>query len=187
MTYSAHASRTRLIAAGYAILGGFFLLALITVILLILDNRRLAHEQKVIVTPMGYNAPFAVSDNAASPAYLEMYAVAALAMRLNVSPGTIHEQHQLLLSLFRPGAQPEMKVKLAGEAEQIVRNDVDSNFIPTAIRVYPHAAQIDIRGQLTTWIGSGEPTRELRHYAMQYEHRDGHTWLTRFTEVQDEQ
>lgn len=187
MTYSAHASRTRLIAAGYAFLGGFFLLALIAVILLILDNRRLAHEQKVIVTPMGYNAPFAVSDNAASPAYLEMYAVAALAMRLNVSPGTIHEQHQLLLSLFRPGAQPEMKVKLAGEAEQIVRNDVDSNFIPTAIRVYPHAAQIDIRGQLTTWIGSGKPTRELRHYAMQYEHRDGHTWLTRFTEVQDEQ
>lgn len=187
MTYSAHASRTRLIAAGYAILGGFFLLALIAVILLILDNRRLAHEQKVIVTPMGYNAPFAVSDNAASPAYLEMYALAALAMRLNVSPGTIHEQHQLLLSLFRPGAQPEMKVKLAGEAEQIVRNDVDSNFIPTAIRVYPHAAQIDIRGQLTTWIGSGKPTRELRHYAMQYEHRDGHTWLTRFTEVQDEQ
>ncbi|KAA5971653.1 type IV conjugative transfer system protein TraE [Pantoea sp. M_9] len=187
MTYSAHASRTRLIAAGYAILGGFFLLALIAVILLILDNRRLAYEQKMIVTPMGYNAPFAVSDNAASPAYLEMYAVAALAMRLNVSPGTIHEQHQLLLSLFRPGAQPEMKVKLAGEAEQIVRNDVDSNFIPTAIRVYPHAAQIDIRGQLTTWIGSGKPTRELRHYAMQYEHRDGHTWLTRFIEVQDEQ
>lgn len=186
MMYTAKASQTKVIAAGFMIMGVFLMLSMIAVIMLIKDNSHLRHEQKVVVTPMGYNAPFAVSDNAASPSYLQMYAVAALAMRLNVSPGTINEQHQLLLSLFKPGAQPEMKVKLAGEAKQIIQNDVDSNFIATSIRVYPAAAQIDIRGQLSTWIGSGKPNKEFKHYAMKYDHVDGHTWLTRFTEVEDE-
>lgn len=186
MKYKAKASQTKVIAAGFLILGVFLLLSLMAVIMLINDNRSLKHDQKVVVTPMGYNAPFAVSDNTASTSYLQMYALAALAMRLNVSPGTINEQHQLLLSLFKPGTHPEMKVKLAGEAKQIIQNDVDSNFISTFIRVYPASSQIDIRGQLSTWIGSGKANKELKHYAMKYEHVDGHTWLTRFTEVDDE-
>ncbi|MBY4890601.1 type IV conjugative transfer system protein TraE [Pantoea sp. DY-15] len=186
MRYTAKYSSTKIIAVGYLILLVFLVLMMAAIMMLIYDNRTLRHEQKTLVIPMGFKAPFAIADNFASVSYLEMYAIALIALRLNVSPGTIEMQHQLLLSFVRPGAQPDMKLKLAREAEVIVKTDVDTLFSATSIRVYPNAGLIDIRGDLTTWIGSRKNSIEPKRFALRYEHVDGHTWLTSFTEVENE-
>lgn len=187
MKYSASGSSNKVIAIGFLTLLFFLTLSSVISILVIMDNRSMKHDQKTIIVPMGFNAPFAISDNTASDSYYQMYSLALLALRLNVSPGTIDNQHQLLLSFFKPGAQPEMKVKLAEEAQQIKQNEVDSQFAMTAYRLYPNANKIDIRGVLSIWIGSGKKNTELKHYVIEYERADGLTWLANFKEIDDAQ
>ncbi|HAW6103870.1 TPA: type-F conjugative transfer system pilin acetylase TraX, partial [Escherichia coli] len=84
------------------------------------------------VTPMAFNAPFAVSQNSADASYLQQMALSFIALRLNVSSETVDASHQALLQYIRPGAQNQMKVILAEEAKRI-KND---NVKPRCRRVY---------------------------------------------------
>ncbi|QCR38919.1 type IV conjugative transfer system protein TraE [Nissabacter sp. SGAir0207] len=185
MEYSAYNSSNKVLAIGFAAMFVILVLSLAATLFLVIQNRTLAHEQRTIVTPMGYNAPFAVTQNRAGVAYLEMMAGSFIALRLNVSPETVDAQHLFLLSFFKPGAQPAIKVMLAEEAARIKSNEVNSAFYQTSIKVYPQANMVDIRGMLKTWIGSGKPFSELKHYVLKLDYQDGMTRIEQFKEVDD--
>lgn len=65
MEHGARLSTTRVIAIGYVCLGAVAALSLTTNIIQGINNYRLQNEQKVAITPMLFNAPFAVSQNQA--------------------------------------------------------------------------------------------------------------------------
>lgn len=92
------------------------------------NNYRLQNEQRTAVTPMAFNAPFAVSQNSADASYLQQMALSFIALRLNVSSETVDASHQALLQYIRPGAQNQMKVILAEEAKRIKTDNVNSAF-----------------------------------------------------------
>ena len=77
---------------------------------------------------MGFNVPFAVSQNSADASYLQQMALSFIALRLNVSSETVDASHQALLQYIRPGAQNQMKVILAEEAKRIKNDNVNSAF-----------------------------------------------------------
>lgn len=93
-----------------------------------MNNYRLQNEQRTAVTPMAFNAPFAVSQNSADASYLQQMALSFIALRLNVSPEIVDASHQALLQYIRPGAQNQMKVILAEEAKLIKKDNVNSAF-----------------------------------------------------------
>lgn len=93
-----------------------------------MNNYRLQNEQRTAVTPMAFNAPFAVSQNSADASYLQQMALSFIALRLNVSSETVDASHQALLQYIRPGAQNQMKVILAEEAQRIKNDNVNSAF-----------------------------------------------------------
>ncbi len=93
-----------------------------------MNNYRLQNEQRTAVTPMGFNVPFAVSQNSADASYLQQMALSFIALRLNVSPEIVDASHQALLQYIRPGAQNQMKVILAEEAKLIKKDNVNSAF-----------------------------------------------------------
>ncbi|MER2572155.1 type IV conjugative transfer system protein TraE, partial [Escherichia coli] len=101
------------------------------------NNYRLQNEQRTAVTPMGFNVPFAVSQNSADASYLQQMALSFIALRLNVSPEIVDASHQALLQYIRPGAQNQMKVILAEEAKLIKKDNVNSAFFQTSVRVWP--------------------------------------------------
>jgi len=185
MELSARNSSNKVIAWTMAALFMLLIFTLVSVILLVLQNRYLAGHQKITITPMAFNAPFWTSESETSPGYMQMMALSFLALRLNVSPETVEAQHEFLLSFAKPGAQPEFKVTLSAEARRIKQSEVSSAFYHTQIKVYPVEGVVDIRGMLNTWIGNGKPSSELKHYQLKLHYASGVTSINAFMEVDD--
>ncbi len=172
---------------GYIIVGlvGFLALSLTCNIYLEVTNRNLINKREKIVVPMVFDAPFVVSESKASAAFLQMMALSFLSLRLNVSPETVDMNHGFLLSYVRGEAREKFAPVLTAEAKRIKENAVTSAFYQTAIKVYPSASVVDIRGVLKTWIGHGKPLEEIKHYRLQLNYRAGVTCITKFVEVDD--
>lgn len=186
MEHQARLSSHRIIAIGFVCLGMVVLLSLIINIIQAVNNYRLQSEQKVVVTPMLYNQPFAVALNTSDTAYLQQMALSFIALRLNVSPETVEAAHAILLKFVKPAAQTQLKVQLAMEAKRIKDSNVNAAFYQSTIRVYPNEQRVDIQGELKTWIGDGKPLSEIKHYVLFLERLDGLTRLVRFLEVNHE-
>lgn len=187
MDHGARLSTMRVIAIGFLSLVTLLLLSLSTNVIQGINNHRLQNEQKVAVTPMLYNAPFAVSQNQADASYLQQMALSLIALRVNVTPETVDASHEQLLMYVRPASQNALKIKLAEDATRIKDNNVNSSFYMTSVKVYPGSSRVDVRGQLKTWIGDSKPYPELKQYVLQFERQDGVSWLVHFGEISDEQ
>lgn len=187
MDHGARLSTQRVIAIGFLSLGTLLLLSLSTNVIQGINNYRLQNEQKVAVTPMLYNAPFAVSQNQADASYLQQMALSLIALRVNVTPETVDASHEQLLTYVRPASQNVLKIRLAEDATRIKDNNVNSSFYMTSVKVYPGSSRVDVRGQLKTWIGDSRPYPELKQYVLQFERQDGVSWLAHFGEISDEQ
>ena len=84
MEHGARLSTTRVIGLGFICLGTVTVLSLATNVIQGINNYRLQNEQKVAVTPMLYNAPFAVSQNQSDASYLEQMGLSFVSLRLFV-------------------------------------------------------------------------------------------------------
>lgn len=186
MEHGARLSTSRVLAIAFIFMAVLIVLSLAVNIIQAVNNYRLQNEQKTVTTPMGWQAPFAVSQNSADASYLQQMALAFIALRLNVSSETVEASHQALLQYIRPGAQNEMKVILAEEAKRIKDDNVNSAFFQTSVRVWPQNGRVEIRGALKTWIGNSDPFTDIRHYILILKRENGVTWLDNFGEVRDE-
>lgn len=186
MEHGARLSTTRVIALGYLCMGAIIILSLATNIIQGINNYRLQTEQKVAVTPMLFNAPFAVSQNQADASYIEQLGLSFVALRLNVTPETVDAQHAQLLKYVSPGSQNSLKIQLAEDAKRIKENNVNATFYMTSVRSYPAENRVDLRGELKTWIGDSTPYTEIKHYVLQFNRIDGVSWLARFGEINNE-
>ena len=124
--------------------------------------------------------------NSADASYLQQMALSFIALRLNVSPEIVDASHQALLQYIRPGAQNQMKVILAEEAKLIKKDNVNSAFFQTSVRVWPQYGRVEIRGIRKTWIGNSEPFTDIKHYILILKRENGVTWLDNFGETDDE-
>ena len=136
MEHGARLSTQRVIAIGFIAMGVVILGSITTNVIQAVNNYRLQNEQKSIVTPMLFNAPFAVSQNQADASYLQQMALSLIALRLNVTPETVDASHEQLLSYVKPAAQNELKIRLAEDAKRIKDNNVNSSFYMTSVKVY---------------------------------------------------
>ncbi|MDX7664734.1 type IV conjugative transfer system protein TraE [Enterobacter asburiae] len=186
MEISARNSSTKIIAV--------FILSLTTLVFILgfavawlaVTNRSLIHEQRTVVTPMTYSAPFVVSETKADTEFYRMMTLSFLALRLNVSPETVDSNHAFLLSFVEPDVRGEFNPVLQEEAAQIKANDVSSTFYTTEINVYPVDGRIDVRGVLKMWIGNSKPSTEIKTYRLRLKYAGGFTRIGRFYEVKNE-
>ncbi len=130
MEHGARLSTSRVMAIAFIFMSVLIVLSLSVNLIQGVNNYRLQNEQRTAVTPMGFNVPFAVSQNSADASYLQQMALSFIALRLNVSPEIVDASHQALLQYIRPGAQNQMKVILAEEAKLIKKDNVNSAFFP---------------------------------------------------------
>ncbi len=186
MEHGARLSTSRVMAIAFIFMSVLIVLSLSVNLIQGVNNYRLQNEQRTAVTPMAFNAPFAVSQNSADASYLQQMALSFIALRLNVSPEIVDASHQALLQYIRPGAQNQMKVILAEEAKLIKKDNVNSAFFQTSVRVWPQYGRVEIRGIRKTWIGNSEPFTDIKHYILILKRENGVTWLDNFGETDDE-
>lgn len=186
MEISARNSSTKIIAVFILLLTSLVFILGFAVAWLVVTNRALIAEQRTVVTPMTYNAPFVVSETRADSEYIRMMTLSFLALRLNVSPETVDSSHAFLLSFVDPAVRGEFNPVLMDEAAQIKASDVNSTFYTTEINVYPVDGRVDVRGVLKMWIGNAKPTTELKSYRLRLKYEGGFTRIGRFYEVTHE-
>ncbi|HBB3100984.1 TPA: type-F conjugative transfer system secretin TraK [Escherichia coli] len=186
MEHGARLSTSRVMAIAFIFMSVLIVLSLSVNVIQGVNNYRLQNEQRTAVTPMAFYAPFAVSQNSADASYLQQMALSFIALRLNVSSETVDASHQALLQYIRPGAQNQMKVILAEEAQRIKNDNVNSAFFQTSVRVWPQYGRVEIRGVLKTWIGDSKPFTDIKHYILILKRENGVTWLDNFGETDDE-
>ncbi|HAJ3740541.1 type IV conjugative transfer system protein TraE [Escherichia coli] len=175
MEHGARLSTSRVMAIAFIFMSVLIVLSLSVNVIQGVNNYRLQNEQRTAVTPMAFNAPFAVSQNSADASYLQQMALSFIALRLNVSSETVDASHQALLQYIRPGAQNQMKVILAEEAKRIKNDNVNSAFFQTSVRVWPQYGRVEIRGVLKTWIGDSKPFTDIKHYILILKRENGVT------------
>jgi len=186
MKVSARNSSTKIIAVLILILTTLVFILTFALTWLVITNRSLIHDQKMVVTPMTYSAPFAVSETKADTEYYRMMALSFLALRLNVSPETVDSNHRFLISFVDPAVEGEFKTVLQSEATQIKSSEVNSTFYTTEINVYPVDGRIDVRGVLKMWIGNSKPSTEIKNYRLRLIYAGGFTRIGKFYEVTGE-
>ena len=186
MEISARNSSTKIIAVIILSLTTLVFILAFAVAWLAVTNRALIHEQRTVVTPMTYNAPFAVSETKSDTENYRMMTLSFLALRLNVSPETVDSNHAFLLSFVEPEAREEFKPVLEEEAAQIKASEVNSVFYASEINVYPVDGRIDVRGVLKMWIGNSKPSTEIKTYRLRLKYIGGFTRIGRFYEVTNE-
>ena len=86
MEISARNSSTKIIAVFILSLTVLVFILAFAVAFLVVSNRALTHEQRTIVTPMTYNAPFVVSETKADTEFFRMMTLSFLALRLMSLP-----------------------------------------------------------------------------------------------------
>lgn len=186
MDLSARRSATKFTSLIFVLLLLFLGLSLSANLFAWLRLDDLQRGQKETYIPMFFNTPFSLSRNSADANYLEQVAESLIFLRLNVSPESVKAQHAALLRFFDKESRVQMQDILAGEADQIITNNVTSAFYLADMQVYPNAGIVDFSGTLKTWIGKREALPESKRYRLTLAYRNGLTTIKDFKEVVDE-
>ncbi|UCQ29558.1 type IV conjugative transfer system protein TraE (plasmid) [Edwardsiella tarda] len=186
MDLSAHRSATKYTSLMFVVLLVFLGLSLAGNLFAWLRVEDLERGQKETYIPMFFEQPFSLSRNAADASYLQQVAESLMFLRLNVTPESVKAQHKALLRYVDSAARPAMQDILAGEAQQIITNNVSSAFYMSGIDVYPKAGIVEMRGTLKTWIGKREALPEEKTYRLALRYRDGLSRIKAFEEVDNE-
>ncbi len=100
MEHGARLSTSRVMAIAFIFMSVLIVLSLSVNVIQGVNNYRLQNEQRTAVTPMAFNAPFAVSQNSADASYLQQMALSFIALRLNVSSETVGNDSNLLIVFY---------------------------------------------------------------------------------------
>ena len=71
------------------------------------------------------------------------------------------------------------------EAARMAGRDMASAFYPTEIEAEPARLAVEIAGELVTWIGREESSREDRRYRLAFRIDAGRIGLLRFEQLED--
>lgn len=100
MEHGARLSTSRVLAISFIFMALLIVLSLAVNVIQGINNYRLQNEQRTAVTPMGFNASFAVSQNSADASYLQQMALSFIALRLNVSSETVDASREHFCNIF---------------------------------------------------------------------------------------
>lgn len=176
MKHAARLNSNKIIALSLVLLDAFLFLSVTANVILAITYYRLQGDRQVVVVPMLFKAPFALSENSMDASYLEQMALSFVALRLNVTPETVEASPVSAVDGQAVGAEIA-QARLAKEARQIKKNDVNAAFFKIGVKVYPAQGRVDIRGELKTWFGDAKPDVALKYYSLYLDHSDGVTCL----------
>ena len=83
----------------------------------------------------------------------------------------------------RPAARSGAWV--ASEAERMAARDLATAFYPARVEADPERLTAQVEGELATWIGREESSREQRRYRLAFRVAGGRIALLRFEQMED--
>lgn len=131
---------------------------------------QLSREQRVVLVPPLTQKAW-VSEQGASPEYLEQMTLFLLPLAVNFHPANLDELIPLFLQHVAPEQYGEVKAQLVSQAERARRNDLSQVFYLQKTEVEDHTVRAT--GILRRFVGKTQVTEEVTSYEVRFEIRHG--------------
>lgn len=144
-------------------------------------------EAVTVLVPAVSGPVWEVGGNWAGRRYLEDAARTAAVTLLTLTPENAGHVREAVARMSHASARGAIGAWVASEAERMALRDLSSAFYPRRIDADPAALAVEVRGELATWIGREESSRERKAYRLAFRVDGGRLGLLRFEDLEDEQ
>ena len=156
----------------------------------VLANLVLAHalgvrERVTVLVPAVSGPAWEVGESWAGRRYLEDAARTAAVTLLTLTPENAPHVREAAARIAAAEARGPIGAWVAAEAERMARRDLSTAFYPTDIESDAGALSVEVGGELATWIGREEASREKRRYRLAFRVDGGRLALVRFEQMED--
>ena len=117
--------------------------------------------------------------------YLEDMARTVAVTLLTLTPENAAHVRRAAARLSHASARGAIGAWVEAEAARMAGRDLASAFYPTGIEADPARLAVEIAGELVTWIGREEASREDRRYRLVFRVDAGRIGLLRFEQLED--
>ena len=119
--------------------------------------------------------------------YLEDMARTVAVTLLTLTPENAGHVRLAAARMSHASARGALSAWVEAEAARMAGRDMASAFYPTEIEADPERLAVEIAGELVTWIGREESSREDRRYRLAFRVDAGRIGLVRFEQLEDGQ
>ena len=119
--------------------------------------------------------------------YLEDVARTVAVTLLTLTPENAGHVRLAAARMSHASARGALGAWVEAEAARMAGRDMASAFYPTEIEADPERLAVEIAGELVTWIGREESSREDRRYRLAFRVDAGRIGLVRFEQLEDGQ
>jgi type IV conjugative transfer system protein TraE len=131
---------------------------------------KFSQDQRVVLVPPLKEKAW-VSEQEASPEYLEQMAFFLLPLAVNFHPANLEERIPLFLQHVAPEQYGEVKAQFVSQAERAQRNDLSQVFYVQRTEVKDQT--VKATGILRRFVGKTQVTEEVTTYEIRFEIRHG--------------
>ncbi len=143
-------------------------------------------ETVTVLVPAVSGPAWEVGASWAGRRYLEDAARTAAVTLLTLTPENAGHVREAAARMSHASARGAIGAWVASEAERMARRDLSTAFYPERIEVDADALGAEITGELATWIGREEASRERRTYRLAFRLDGGRLGLLRFEEREED-
>ena len=142
-------------------------------------------ETVTVLVPAAAGPSWEVGGRAAGARYLEDMARTVAVTLLTLTPENAAHVRRAAARLSHASARGAIGAWVEAEAARMAGRDLASAFYPTEIEADPARLTVEIAGELVTWIGREEASREDRRYRLAFRIDAGRIGLLRFEQLED--
>ncbi len=147
-------------------------------------------ETATVLVPAAAGPSWAVGgsgpgEGRAGARYLEDMARTAAVTLLTLTPENAAHVRAAAARMSHPSARGAIGAWVEAEASRMAGRDLASAFYPETIEADPERLTAELSGELVTWIGREEASREDRRYRLAFRIEAGRIGLLRFEQLED--
>ena len=144
------------------------------------------NESTTVLVPAVAGPVWEVGDGWAGQNYLEDAGRTVAATLLTLTPENAGFVRAAAARLSHASARGAIGAWVAAEADRMARRDLASAFYPSRVAANPASLEVEVRGELVTWIGREETGRAQKTYRLAFRIDGGRLGLLRFEDMGEE-
>ena len=152
---------------------------------LVLSHGLATRERMTVLVPAVSGPVWTVGETWAGRRYLEDTARTAAVTLLTLTPENAAHVRAAAARMSHASARGAIAAWVETEAARLEKRDLATAFYPERIETVPDDLAAEVSGELVTWLGREEVTRERKRYRLVFAVDGGRMGLLRFEERED--
>ena len=151
----------------------------------LLSHGLATRERMAVLVPAVSGPVWTVGETWAGRRYLEDTARTVAVTLLTLTPSNAVEVREAVSRMAHASARGAIAAWVETEAERLARRNLASAFYPMSVEAAQDELVADVAGELVTWLGREEATRERKRYRLVFAIEGGRIGLVRFEEREE--